>query len=218
MRIAFALPLLLLATPALAQRTDDQLWLQANGNVPLGGPARVTIESIARFGDRAGGLAHTEFGGLFNWKLSKSVEIAAGYRHVEDYDHDRQLPNEERMREQVLVQLNHLLTARVRLEQRFSSAGPDTGHRVRGQLRLVLPFNQAGVALTAANETFENLNDTGWGQRTGIERMRNSVGLQFPLARLVRGELLYMNQYRFGRAGARDQMDHIASFTLTLRP
>ncbi|MEI9850648.1 MAG: hypothetical protein WDN24_07035 [Sphingomonas sp.] len=31
----------------------------------------------------------------------------------------------------------------------------------------------------------------------------------------MRGEIGYLNQYRFGRDGRRDQMDHAATFTLS---
>ena len=48
--------------------------------------------------------------------------------------------------------------------------------------------------------------------------MRNSIGLGIPISQQLRAEGGYMNQYRFGRGGARDQMDHIASLTLMLRP
>jgi hypothetical protein len=46
--------------------------------------------------------------------------------------------------------------------------------------------------------------------------MRNAVGISIPLARNLRGEIGYLNQYRFGRDGRRDQMDHVMTFTLNL--
>lgn len=217
MRALLALPLLLAAMPATAQRTDDQLWLQASGVVRIGQHEEATVESIARFGERARGLAHTEIGGLFAWKIGK-VEVAIGYRHVEDFVGDRVLPNEERIRQHVIVPLGAGFATRVRLEQRFNSAGPEIGHRVRGQLRFNTQLTRGGLGLFAAQETFLNLNTTGWGQRRGIERVRGSIGLGVPIGRQLRGEIGYLNQYRFGRAGARDQMDHAMTIGLTLRP
>ncbi len=216
MRPLFGLLLLILASPAAAQQVDEQLWLQANAATEVGKEATLTLESIARFGDRADGLAHTEFGGLASWRPSKAIEIGGGYRHVQDYDHDRRIPNEERLREQVTVQIAGGFATRLRFEQRFSSAGPEVGMRVRGQLRFTLPFGNRGVAAFAAHESFIDLNRTDWGQQRGYERMRHSLGLQFPLAKRLRAEAGYLNQYRFGRHGARDQMDHAATFTTTL--
>ena len=40
------------------------------------------------------------------------------------------------------------------------------------------------------------------------------LGIAIPLGGRLRGEVGYLNQYRFGRGGARDQMDHVATFTL----
>lgn len=217
MRSLLAFPLFLAAMPALAQRTDDQLWLQATGTVPVSEHSEATLESIARFGDRAKGLAHTEIGGLYAWKIGK-IELALGYRHVEDFNDGRELPNEERTRQHIIVPLGAGLAARIRLEQRFNSSGPDIGHRIRGQLRFTHALAKNGLGLFAAHETFLNFNTTGWGQLSGIERMRNSIGLGMPISKQLRFETGYLNQYRFGRNGARDQMDHAVTFGLTLRP
>ncbi|MDG2534781.1 DUF2490 domain-containing protein [Sphingomonas sp. HITSZ_GF] len=216
MRSLLALPLLLAALPAFAQRTDDQLWLQASGTVPVTAHSEATIENIVRFGDRAKGLAHTEIGGLYAWKIGK-IEIGIGYRHVEDFSDGRALPNEERTRQHIIVPLAAGLAARIRVEQRFNSSGSGIGHRVRGQLRFTHALTRGGFGLFAAHETFLNLNTTGWGQREGVERMRNSIGLGVPVSRQLRLETGYLNQYRFGRNGARDQMDHAVTLSLTLR-
>ena len=53
------------------------------------------------------------------------------------------------------------------------------------------------------------------GQRGGNERVRNAGGLSIPLGAKLRGKVGYLNQYRFGRDGRRDQMDQVATFTLS---
>jgi hypothetical protein len=208
---------LLIALPAHAQRTDEQLWLQASGVVPVTTNQSATVESIARFGERAHGLAHTEIGGLYAWQIG-GIEIAIGYRHVEDFDGDRVLPNEERTRQHIIIPLGAGFATRIRLEQRFNSSGPEIGNRVRGQLRFNARLTRGGIGLFATHETFLNFNSTAWGQRSGIERVRHNIGLGVPVGRQLRAEIGYLNQYRFGRAGARDQMDHAMTIGLTLRP
>jgi hypothetical protein len=215
-RALLTLPLLLAPLPAFAQRTDEQLWLAANASVPVGDRSRVTLESIGRFSDRAGGFFHSEFGALGSVTVIKGVEIAAGYRHVEDWDHGRALPNEERLRQIVTVTLGGGFTTRLRLEQRFNSMGGPVGVRVRPQFRFALPLADKGPSLFAAHEDFVNVNDTSWGQRSGYERMRNSIGITVPLARRLSTDIGYLNQYRFGRGRARDQMDHAVTLTLSL--
>jgi hypothetical protein len=44
--ILVALPLLLLATPAVAQQTDEQLWLQTNASVAIGAREKVSARPL----------------------------------------------------------------------------------------------------------------------------------------------------------------------------
>lgn len=215
-RALLTLPLLLAPLPAFAQRTDEQLWLAANASTSVGGKARVTLESIGRFSDRAGGFFHSEFGVLGSVTVAKGVEVAAGYRHVEDWDHGRVLPNDERLRQIVTISLNKYFATRLRLEQRFNSSGKGVGVRLRPQQRFTLPLAEKGPSLFVTHEDFINLNETRWGQRSGYERMRNAIGVTVPLGKRLSTDIGYLNQYRFGRRGARDQMDHALTLTLSL--
>ena len=216
MRHLLALPLLLAPLPAFAQQEDEQLWLQANGSTEIAEGARLTLESVARFSDRAGGFFHDEFGGLATFAVAKGVELGVGYRHVDDYDHGRAKPDEDRLRQQVAVTFSKYVSGRVRFEERFQRSGSEVAVRARPQVRFTLPVGSKGVSLFATQEHFLNFNTTGWGVRSGYERMRNTVGVSLPIAKRLKGDFGYLNQYRFGRAGARDQMDHIATFALTL--
>jgi hypothetical protein len=212
--ILLALPLLV-ATPAMAQQTDEQLWLQANASVTIGGREKVTLEGIVRFSDRVEGLSHTEAGLLFTHTTRGGVELSFGYRHVEDWNANGRLPNEERLRQMILVPLGSGFTGRLRFEQRFNSSGGEIGFRLRPRLGFDTALGVGNLHVFATSEHFVNLNDTAWGARGGYERMRNAVGLSIPLGGRLRGEVGYLNQYRFGRGGARDQMDHVATFTLS---
>lgn len=214
--IFLALALSFAATPALAQQTDEQLWFQANASIMIGGQEKITLEGIGRFSDRAEGFSHAEIGALFTHTTSGGVELSFGYRHVEDWDRNGRLPNEERLRQMILVPLGSGFNGRLRFEQRFNSSGSEIGFRLRPRLGFETPINQHGLKLFTTSEHFLNFNSTAWGARAGYERMRNAVGISIPLTRNLRGEVGYLNQYRFGREGRRDQMDHVATFTLTL--
>lgn len=211
--LRYVLPCLLLAAPAAAQQMDEQLWLQTNASIPIGEATSVTLESIGRFANSADGFSHSEFGGIVAHKLRGGVEIGFGYRHVQDYDHARLVPNEERLRQQVTFTLGGGFTTRARFEQTFNSSGPGVALRWRQQLRYARPVGK-GLNAFVAHESFVNLNDVR--QNGGYDRMRNTIGLQVPLSSKLRGEGGYLNQYRFGRGGARDKMDHIATFSLTI--
>lgn len=215
-RLILMLLAFLVASPAWAQQTDEQVWFQANGNTKLSDKTVLTVEAIGRFSDKAGGFAHDEFGGSLTYKLSKNVDVAIGYRHVDDYVGGVARPNEERLRQVVTVALGHGFATRLRFEQRFNSSGSGIGVRLRPQLRFNHRISRGGVEVFATQEHFLNFNTTAWGQRSGYERMRNAIGLSIPLSKQVKTDIGYLNQYRFGRNGARDQMDHAATMALTL--
>lgn len=212
----FAAALLLAPVAAHAQQVDHQLWLQTNGTVTIGDREKVTLEGIGRFSDRADGFSHAEAGALFTHTTEGGIELSIGYRHVEDWNRGIALPNEERLRQMVLVPFGSGFSGRVRLEERFNSSGGEIGVRVRPRLGFDTPLNDKGLKLFATQEHFLNVNTTAWGQQGGYERMRNAVGLSLGLGGKLRGEVGYLNQYRFGRNGRRDQMDHAATFTLSL--
>jgi hypothetical protein len=214
MRRLLALLPALVPGPALAQRQDAQLWLQTTATTRLGDDLRLTVEGIGRFSDAAGGFSHDEIGGLLTLAASDTIDVAVGYRHVDDYRNGERLPDEERLRQIVQLGLGGGLAGRLRLEERFSSAGPGMGVRLRPQLRFTRPLASGALALFATHEFYWNLNTTGWGQRAGYERMRNAAGLSVPLAPALRSDIGYLNQWRPGRHGARDQMDHAVTLSL----
>ncbi len=207
-----ALPLA--AAPASAQQHDGQLWFQANTNVPLADDLRVTLEQIARFGERQDGLYTTEFGGLLEYRVVKGVRIGFGYRRVDAHNGSNSA-GENRLRQQLVATVGRVST-RFRVDERFSAAGGETGFRVRPLIRYNHPLRPRGLALFVSHESFFLPNSTAWGQRRGYERMRNIAGVTVPVAQRLSADIGYLNQYRFARGGARAQMEHALSVQLTI--
>ena len=106
------------------------------------------------------------------------------------------------------------LQLRLRAEERWRD-GPasGTGWRARALLRDNHPLDRKLTGYVW-NESFLNLNDTSWGQRSGWERMRNAVGVQIPLTRHVRADVGYLNQYL--RRPGEDEDAHVANLALSL--
>jgi hypothetical protein len=206
--------LLLPVSAAHAQQQDGQLWLQTNENLPIAAGTRLTFEQIARFSDRQGGLYTTEFGALLSRRVGAGVELGFGYRRVSFHNRNNGA-DEDRVRQQVVVTHGPVML-RLRLDERFHPGGDEIGFRIRPLVRLTQPLGRRGLALFASHESFYLPNSTSWGQRSGYERMRNSIGLSFPLGRMLAADVGYLNQFRPGRGGARAQMDHALSLQLTL--
>lgn len=214
MRSILLVPCLLLATPSLAQQVDEQFWLQTNAQIRLDDKSRVTLEGIARFSDRLDGLFHTEIGGIVSTKVADNVEIGIGYRRVSAHGNST-AADEDRLRQQVVATFGRVST-RLRVDERFHPGGDEIGFRIRPLIRYNHPLGDKGVALFAGHESFYLPNSTVWGQRKGYERMRNQIGVTLPLAEGLNTDIAYLNQYRFGKGGARDQMDHALSLQLTI--
>ncbi|MFW2828944.1 DUF2490 domain-containing protein [Sphingomonas sp. ID0503] len=203
------------AMPALAQRQDEQFWFQANTNVPLAKDFRVTLEQIARFGDRQGGLYQSEVGALFGYRVAPGVEFGAGYRYVGMHNGNT-ARDEHRLRQQVIISRGRF-TTRFRVDERFHPEGDEIGFRIRPLVRYNHPLSaDRRLALFISHESFIMPNRTKWGQARGYDRMRNIVGLVLPVSREVSADIGYLNQYRPGRHGGRSQMDHALSIQLTI--
>jgi hypothetical protein len=214
--ILLASALLLTPLPALAQEEDSEVWLTTGASVSVGERTSIDGEFLIRVSD-ADGLYESEFGAVVTHKLSDSVTISAGYFRVPGYDHGNGTHIDNRPRQQVAVKLGKFLggswQARLRTEQRFRSDGDDIGFRLRPQIRYSLPLG-GETEFRLSHESYFNLNDTDWGQKDGHERMRNAASIVTPLTDKLNVEVGYLNQYRFGRNGSRDQMDHVLTFAL----
>lgn len=205
----------LVASPAHAQQEDEQLWLQVNTSVPLAGAAQLTLEQIARFSDRQEGLYQTEFGALLSYRIVRGVEVGAGYRKVGAHNRNT-AANEDRFRQQIVATFGRF-ASRFRVDERFDPRGDEVGVRIRPLLRYNHPIATGGAALFVSHESFWLANDTSWGQRRGYERMRNIAGLVVRPSAATSLDIGYLNQFRFGRDGARDQMDHALTLQLTIK-
>ena len=210
--ILLVLPALMASAPAFAQQVDEQLWLQTNVHVPIADKTRLTLEGIARWSDRNDGLFHTEIGGILSYKIAKNVEIGVGYRHVAGHNGNL-ADDEDRLRQHVVVTLGRF-TTRLRVDERFHPDGDEIGFRVRPLVRYNHPIGK-GYALFTQHESFIMPNSTSWGQRAGYDRMRNQAGVVVPVTKKLTADIAYLNQYRFGKRGARDQMDHALSVQLS---
>ena len=199
---------------AHAQQQDEQLWLQVNTNVPVDDGVRVTLEQIARFSDAQEGLYQSEIGALLGIKLARNVELGLGYRWVGAHNGNTNA-NENRFRQQVVATFGPV-TTRLRVDERFNPRGDEIGFRIRPLVRYNHRLGGTKTALFASHESIILPNGTRWGQRRGYERMRNIVGVAVPLGRGVTADVGYLNQYRLGRDGARDQVEHALNLQLTI--
>lgn len=204
-----------------ATSEDEQVWLQVVAQGPVSGNVVYLAELQPRFGDRAKGLAQMVIRGAVGVKISDRVTIYQGYAHARTPAVGRPDTGENRSFQQISWALGQpggvALTSRTRLEQRWLSTGDDMGWRLRESIRAAVPLKTGGkVKLIGSVEVFVALDDTDWGARSGLDRVRSFAGVELPLSGKSTVELGYLNQYVNG-ANGRDQMDHVAAINLMLR-
>lgn len=218
-RLLLCLFALFLPAAALAQEEDQELWLTGAASVPLGEDTKFEFDTVSRFGNDPGGLYEIEINTLIAHEVTKGVTIGGGYVRNINYSRGTVTRTEDRLRVQIGLSDTVgavKLSGRVRLENRWRSDGDDTGYRLRPQIKATLPLGDSDFSLVGSHESLIPLNDTDWGEEAGYDRMRNMVGVNWKASKLVSIETGYLNQYRFGRGGDRDVMDHALAVSVGL--
>jgi len=210
------------AAPAAAQSVDSQIWIADTVSADIAKHVAASFDTTMRFSDAAHGLYQWARGGTIGVRTRGGTELLTGYQRVTDYSDGHVSKLEQRIREQVNYGFGRIgpgtLSGRLRVEERFRRGADGVGVRARTQLRYTLPLgNKTAPSLVLIHESFLELNDTRWGQRAGLRRVRDLVGLEVPIAKNVRIQAGYLNQYDFGLPGKRDAMANIFSLALAER-
>lgn len=112
--------------------------------------------------------------------------------------------------------LGLFVSGRSRIEGWFRIGSAKVGWRLLQYIRSQLPLASAGpVRADARNKTFIGLNDTRWGQRTGIDQVRTFIDASLPVAKGITVEPGYLNQTVF-RVGP-DRVNHILAANVFAR-
>ncbi|HEX4695956.1 DUF2490 domain-containing protein [Sphingomonas sp.] len=199
MRLPLPLAALAILIPGAAFAKDGEVWTSAGASGSLGGDWRASVDGIARFdGD---GLYEWVASGAIGYRLDRHATVWAGYVYKTAYASNA-ATNEQRVREDLtlddIARIGPVrIGGRLRGEERWREGRSGLGWRARPMLRLTLPLRKDGPALVAGAEGFFNLG-SGAGQRRGYDRIRESIGVQLPLAKAVRLDAGYLRQWTRG--------------------
>jgi hypothetical protein len=219
MKVTFVLLAAMLPTAALANTdADAQIWTNFSATGSLSGPIMGNTELSVRGSNDQGRIYETQMTGQLGYKVSKAVTVWVGYRRVVGYRDNQRASRENRIRQQININLGTLaggkLTARSGLEWRTREGSDGTGVRARQQFKWAIPIKKGGKTdFVLAHEDFVSLNSTSWGQQGGYNRMRNFIGINTPITKGVRAEIGYQNQWDI-RRGTFDRVFHIGLVTL----
>ncbi|WP_033922107.1 DUF2490 domain-containing protein [Sphingomonas sp. 37zxx] len=213
-------PLLLFAAPAAAQEHDAQVWIMTSAQLPIEDDLKLEIDTSVRFSNADGGLYESLQALYVTHTLPGDVAISWGYqRNESETDGPKRL--EDRLRQRIIVPIATIGGSELRFqfqtEQRFRHESDQIQYRARPRINLTVPLRDGrGPQLAVSHESFFATR-AEWNLQRGWARMRNQVGFRVPVAKSLRLELAYLNQYE-PRHNRRATMDHIAFVQLLWSP
>lgn len=205
---------------ALAVEADAQQWFNftVQGLVAEKNPMGIYFEAQARRSDRQN-------------EIYESLLRPALYFKSEDYGsffvgtlsrlNDEQRLVETRHWVQWLMQPefggdDYRNVLRVRLEQRDFENHEPHSNRLRVMARTMhTSFLNSNWRVFGSLELFYHFNQASENLKTGLSQSRTSLGVSFPVDKIVTFELSYMNMYVFNRQSS-DQMNHVLNTALNI--
>ena len=217
--------LLALAPVAVHAADDTQLWTTfvVQGPIETGTTVKpiVWIEVQPRFTNDVSRLGQLVVRPGFGLRFAPDFHLLFGIQYQHNTPENGRDTTENRTYEQLTLPLYRdpaklILTTRLRLEQRSIETAHDLGWRARAMLRAQIPLNGRGSAGPLVwSEAFVGLNDTDWGQRSGLRQIRTFAGGSFPVTRRLNFEAGYMAQ--FDRAPSNYHVNHVANLSFNYR-
>lgn len=210
---------LLAAIPVHAAVEDAQAWTAINASVQVSERIVLSLDSQLRFSEGASRLGQYVVRPDIGYKLDKTTTASIGYSYFHNYPVGPAVSDEHRIWQQLAFRIagdgkGVTLTGRSRLEQRWVEGADGMSWRMRQQLRLTAPL-VGKVRGVVWSEAFIALNDTSWGQNSGLDRWRNSAGLSVPLNKSITIDPGYINQWVV-RPG-QDRVQHIGNVTIAAK-
>ncbi|CAM3055454.1 hypothetical protein SPAN111604_01465 [Sphingomonas antarctica] len=214
----FPIMLLFCAAPACAADQDAQLWTVFSASGSLHKQLVGSFDGVVRASHDQHGVASAEGTTMLGWRFSSHATLFAGFG-LSRLHTSRGEATLHRGRQQLTLALGKIggttVGARTMIEERRWLGLGGTAVRLREQVRVTHPLIGKHTGLFVTAEPIWNLNSTVWGQRAGLNRLRSSAGLSFTIARRLRGEIGYLNDYDF-RPRRADREIHAALTSLVL--
>ncbi|MFM9851508.1 MAG: DUF2490 domain-containing protein [Sphingomonadaceae bacterium] len=198
---------------------DTQLWTVLNVSGPIKGNIVFAADGRFQIVDGVSRRGQTLIRGSIGVKVRPNLTLSAGYVYSEIDRVGAPNSKENRAFQQVSwtigPALGGTLSSRTRLEERWFVGFPDTGWRLRQQLRLLAPLSKTGASLILQSELFIHLNSIAAGPRAGFDQLRTLVGLSLPVTKKVVIEVGYQPIYIKG--ATTDRLNHTIPVTLVIK-
>lgn len=203
------------AAPAMAE-DDMQAWTTLAADVGIDDSTDLTLDLVSR--SRPNSL---DTGQMFvrvgaRRKLDEATLLQVTYAWVRGVIDGGPDTTEHRFSETVSHRFARqgawAFDARAGLEQRFQAAGGETGWRARERVRVTRTLAPS-LDAQASHELIFALNDTAWGQASGLTASRLSGALHVAISPHLGLAPGYSWQHLF-RRNRDDRDDHIVQMTV----
>lgn len=208
------LVLLLASTSGQAESTRQQ-WLTITGDVDLGENDNLSANLILRSQPDSFDLGQRFIRLGYRHDLNDDVSLSLSYAHVTTEASGGSDPVQHRLAQGISFPLVREVDARVQIEEVIGVTGSnDVGVRFRPRVRWRHDLNQSGkVELQLSDELIFALNDTDFGQTSGLTANRAGAAVHFD----VGDHFGIMPGYTWqlvNRSGGPTRNDHILGLTL----
>jgi hypothetical protein len=211
--VRLAILLAFAASAGLPAFAEDEIWTnyELKTRRSSTSPVELTLNGEIRF-EPDGDVEQYALRPGIGLKLRDGLRVSGGYRYGHAIREGADQV-EHRLWQQASYDLFSLgeidFSGRTRVEQRFREGGDGTGHRVRQQFSMSRPLGQTGLKLVASDEMILGLNDTEWGNATGLQENRARLLLEWT-AGGIGWKAGFISRYRNGINGAPDTTsDHL---------
>ena len=184
--------LLFFSLSAFAQENDFQTWYSVSLNKKIIKKTNLTVKTGLRLRENSSFYAKQFTDVKIKRKYSKRISYAVGYRYINRWDIALNISNQNRFYADVYYKNKLSKRFSYAVRNRWQTQGYLYGYKMTLRQKFALDYNirKTKLAPSIATEYFLNLED-------GINKLRSTIALVYPLAKKLDFELAYRIQHEF---------------------
>jgi len=184
--------LLFCSLSALAQENDFQTWYSVSLNKKIIKKTNLTVKTGLRLRENSSLYAKQFTDVKIKRKYNKRISYAVGYRYINKWDVALNISDQNRFYADVNYKNKFSKRFSYAVRNRWQTQGDLFGYKMTFRQKLGLDYNIKKTKLTPsiATEYFFTMED-------GINKLRSTIALGYPLAKKLDFELTYRIQQEF---------------------
>ena len=184
--------LLFCSLSAFAQENDFQSWYSVSLNKKIIKKTNLAVKTGLRLRENSSLYAKQFTDVKIKRKYNKRISYAVGYRYINKWNIAMDIANQNRFYADVNYKNKLSKRFAYAVRNRWQTQGSLYGYKMTLRQKFALDYNirKTKLAPSIATEYFLNLED-------GINKLRSTIALGYPLAKKLDFELAYRIQHEF---------------------